>query len=594
MNITRITNISLMEWIALFFTFGSLYYFLFDYQFSFNYNVLYNKQYSLLLINSIYLLSSSLVLIFSKASPYKFRLCLVGEFLLYFYSFYNAELEYIVVILTIMTVILALVKMRLDLIYCLFFFVFCFFLVEVSLGLKQLLQNESLTGSLKNSGIYSLYLSLHLFPMGLLIVRKYKFEKAILSNYLPAVFLLLLITIFLIVLTSSRTALLISVFSFIMIVFHRKAYIRSHDTNRKPYVRLAIVSGVLFAGSYYFYILSQQKSLSAKGRILMSKIALEHLNDFFWLGTGLGKFTWYYPQWQSAFFEHHTEISNQTKLVSGESYIILNEFLQLAETIGVPAFAILLSWFIFFLFSRKISAQPTLYYTTQVVISLILISALFTYPFHVNSILFLFSLVVVVRLKLRAKETPKIYGFLRLKIFLSLIVLASILAIYTSLRIVNINIAVWKWHSIRSSNQSLEQQHIELKKLLPVLNRDAKFLTDYASLSLDGASDTDSAIRMLLKVKKTYITREVIELLGRAYLKKKDFSNAIHYYTWIDNYIPCLFRPKYELLQLYLDIGKFQQARKIALEIIKTPVKVNSIEVYFYKKQAKDILEEYR
>jgi len=78
--------------------------------------------------------------------------------------------------------------------------------------------------------------------------------------------------------------------------------------------------------------------------------------------------------------------------------------------------------------------------------------------------------------------------------------------------------------------------------------------------------------------------------LGNSYSKKGLFTDAMHTYTLTSNIEPHRFAPKYGLMKLYGFVKDTTTARKLAQEIIAMNPKVESDKVEYYKKEARQLI----
>lgn len=597
------------------------YYFLFNYQYAFNYELENNGQYL-----SVFLSFTSLFLFLTGRFLSKkileakdiIILTAINAFALLllnsqYYSFSNEYFANVTVSIIFFSILLWADEYLLHAIVLVFILLF---LYQIGLALQQMgwfslrINRLNITGSLRNSGIFSCYLvlqipffyySLFRFPARFFRTNKYNiFNKIPILFFLAKLifFLFILLIVILIVLKSeSRTALialatLTSFFIFFGQINRNKGIRYKWPKFIKP-LTISVLA-ILITGSVIY--LFRLKKLSTSGRILMFDVATEHLREHYFLGTGIGRFTWHYPQWQAQYFSTHPIVPIQYFLSAGESYIIMNEYLQLLETLGAPGIfvcLIILLWF----FCAKSTKHQELLLASKQTMMLILLCGFTSYPFHVNIILllmmFCFATAAAVQdtpmwllnayrffKKIPAAALP---GFMGISIFISG---------YTAYS----GYGRWKakcdWDHLRND---LNNSRAEIKKqyrlLEPSNKYDGKFLTDYGEFLVEDSADCPEAISVLQAAKKYFISRETIEALAIGNKKIKNYGDAIDNYAWLCNYLPNRFGSKLALLKLYIDARDTVNARKISHVILTMPVKIHSYEVDRIKQETESIMK---
>ncbi|MBS1916250.1 MAG: O-antigen ligase family protein [Bacteroidetes bacterium] len=409
---------------------------------------------------------------------------------------------------------------------------------------------------------------------------------------LKYIFLLQIVTCsWLIYLTKSRTAIIVFFGGiFLVFYFERKTQIEKYLKKISKFQRFGlcicftiVVSGII---CYLVYF----KKTSAIGRILMWKVVISHWKDHFWFGTGLGRFTWYYPQWQADYFlQHHTTCD--FFLAAGESYIIFNEYLQLFKEIGFIGFIFFIVAICYF-FKLKSKSNNFLLIIKATVI-LILFCGFTSYPFHTTSFLFLLFLCCSSAIVLNDSTkwdmenitlTTKRLG----QAFLCVLLILSIIASYKSIRQ---NVYFYRWKSIRNrANTSSKMIKEEYLSLIPIFKYDGKFLTEYGKfLSADSINCSD-AIKILESARQYYVSVVTVKSTSIAYNKLRLYSNAIAELEWLSCYLPNNFQTKFELLKLCQLNNDFKKGTEVGGIILSMPVKIPAKEIDRIRVETKMIL----
>ena len=546
-------------------------YFLFFYRFSFNFEVEENGHYLLLLFFSLAQVCR-IVFPASRGGLVQGRILdgLGSLTILALYLLLGPGNEYASVFLSLVIGFIFFFQADVQtLIYLLYGFI-PFLLIEIVLAAIQYCQGLPVRGSLQNTGIFSIYLSLHI-PLVFYAIYK---------NKLPRILLLLflLFSLGVILEEHSRTALIS-----ILLIMASLMYERVNGISRKVWY-VAAPGGVILLSGLAWYLYSLKK-LSAQGRLLMSNIAFKHITDQFWWGTGIGRFTWYYPQWQSAYFRDTSASPPHFYLSAGESYVIFNEYLQAFETVGVFGFIGCLLVLIAF-FKTQSREYKDLLRAIKLTMVAILACGFTSYPFHVNIIFFLFVVCLSIGFKISGKVmSPRFFRFSWA---------GSIAFIFSGILFalaLNQCAAVWRWQQIRSNTElPYGEKKIGYSKLYPTLKNDGKFLTDYGAFLADSVADIAQSVRLLEEARQHFFSKQTIEALGYAYWKANDLPNAVACFEWENNYLPNLFGPKLMLMKLYKETGDTGRMRAIGRVIISTPPKIPSEEVNAIKYQAKEFL----
>ena len=444
------------------------------------------------------------------------------------------------------------------------------YIAQIIFGGYSLIDDDkhSLEGSLHNSGVFSMF-SIIFIPLFSYLMQKH-FEGK-LFKILYSVYILVIILI--ILLTKSRTSLIAVIIVFVLPLCI--SWIKTQTTALKAILSfLTIFFGILIFNYLYFL-----KSGSSSGRLLMLEVAFSHVKDNFWFGLGLGKFTWYYPQWQADYFKSFFNPSPSYFLSAGETYVVFNEFLQLFITIGAVGF-IPISILLIRLFRIKPRIEEKLFKMIKTTFLLILCCSLTYYAIHVNTILLLISLFVVVSAKVY--QVAPLFPVRGFNIYGKILVFsAAFLSLIFSFQKYY---ATLKWSETKSGISNFVDIHKpESNFIFSALQNDGKFLAEYGNYIFEHGGDLKTPTDYLERSKHTFISRKSVENLAYLYLQQKQYENAAENFEWLVNYMPNIYSYRLELLRIYQKTTLNSKAKKMALEILKMPVKIPSKEVDLIK-----------
>jgi len=442
----------------------------------------------------------------------------------------------------------------------------------------------TLQGSLQNSGVFSCYLVIHL-PLlyylafdqsvsGSGLLRKVVKWLKIICFIMVVVFIA-----FIIYRSQSRSAIIGVVAAILSQCLFTSWSILKTWLQRIPKWAIFTSIGILIlaasCAARYLFVL---KKASAFGRAMKWEIACRHIGDHFFTGTGIGQFSWYYPQWQAQYFAANPDPSEAYYLSAGESYIIFNEYLQLFETIGLIGFAgfvLLLCWF----FKASSVQYARLLLAMKATMVVLLATGLTTYAFHVNVFLVLLAICFAITAVITHKPMSIMRGVM-------LPILMLILSAYTTFTIYQ------KWNAAESWNRVRESGVVVARELNNVLRGDGKYLTEYGQRQLE-SGDPKEAVKTLEKARQYFISRNNMEALAIACERVGNYKAAIETWQWLCDFLPNRFAPRYELLKLYKKTGDTTGVKKVARIILTMPVKIPSAEVDRIKEEAyKMVLKE--
>ena len=584
-----------------------LIFFTYLYPFAFNLEIFINTSYFLYL-STVILAMLSAVFLLSTHKPVPASqimvFCVISG-ILFFQAVapavYGLSNEYLTSISTLLVVFITLriffsISDAPFIILCLLLFMIMQVFIGVDQFAKCLPEERStlITGTLNNSGIFACYIVIHI-PLLVFLLKNRRISRVI--KYMTLTIFGALIAL-LLYYTQSRTAIICALFIVAAILF-----VEYYDNIKKIFTRsgwLAVGSPLVIVviGCFIVYYLFKIKKLSVAGRFLMLDIARKHIFDHFWFGTGIGRFTWYYPQWQAEHFKVQSSIPIDQFLSAGKTYVLFNEYLQLLEEWGIISF--LLFIFLLYDFFRSTSAvyEHLLNYLKITVLG-VLTCGLTSYPFHTNVFLLIlavcFAIVYAVRdNKFRLPGLPSLrppvfgyrYGKYLLWTSLALLGFAEFIAVRQ-------NIAISKWKSTRTNiDMSFNEKKKQYETLYNGLKQDGKFLVDYGEFLMQDSGECVNARNMLEQSKKYFFSYNTYVSEANACNCAGDYAGVIRNDEFLVSVLPNRFRPKAELAKVYLLQGNIKMAKYMANIILTMPVKKPSAEVDRIKAEMRKVLND--
>jgi hypothetical protein len=635
LNTTRANIVDYIQFaICLLFLLSLYFYFIFRYPFAFNFETDNNGQYLAAFLGisvfTVLIVISSRVKIFNRGFYFNCSVIAILFTVMTCTRKYSISNEYYVtaVVAFLIYFFFRLINLTgssilLYFLAAVFIWQLCVALVQLN-GVESSINPLSIKGTLRNSGIFSCYLVVQLPFLFYLFFKKKKkisnreisFEKEfidisqrrrVIKQFITTgrrvlFFVIILFVLFIIYKTKSRTAFIaITITSISMLWFYMQANLKQSS----KILNFSLLNGKKLAGViicifvpfilYIGYYLFQVKKLSAFGRIMKWEITMQHIDENFLLGEGLGRFTWHYPNWQAAYFASNSQPPQEFFLSAGESYIIFNEYLQLFKSVGLLGFVLFLIC-LFYYFTSKSSKYKDELNASKTTVIAILSCGFTSYPLHVTSFLFLLAFCFAYAANVHDSHPffkKPFHVLQRAKGFF--FILLVLLSFYTATVSVKSLIAKYEWDSLREKSfiprMEAKKRYLALYK---ILGQDGKFLSEYGEFLSQNSVDCVEAVKVLEKAKLYFLSRKTVETTAYAYRQIKNYSKAIENFEWLSNFLPNRFIPKFELFKTYIQIGDGHKAEKLADVILNMPVKIPSETVEEIKEDVHKWNENYK
>ena len=352
-----------------------------------------------------------------------------------------------------------------------------------------------------------------------------------------------------------------------------KAFIKK--ITRHFFTKLGLLFVIIIFASFSAYYLFNYKQDSANGRLFTWKIAWEIIEDHPVFGSGFNSFQVMHNDYQAAFFENKNTNIPEAKLADNITFAF-NDFLQIGSELGIIGFGLFLTIILSIFINpseqnNKINNVAGLLARSSVLG--IAICSLFSYPFHDIPLMTNFFVLLAI-----ASSTKKnVFSIpIRPAIFRSftfIIVIGSIMFLNMQYKRY-IAHKEWKTASVQIRKNGARTIK-KYEKLYPILKYNGYFLYNYgAELSL--INEPERAIDILSKALPKLNDADVYTYLGNSYenignlqMAEKSFLHAWHL-------VPHKLYPPYRLVYIYANSDRLEEALKLAAQIVKADVKIQS------------------
>ena len=389
-------------------------------------------------------------------------------------------------------------------------------------------------------------------------------------------------------------------------------------------LRILLITGSLIftlGAATGIYLLKKD---SANGRLLIWQVSSQLIKKHPIIGHGCGAFSNLYMDEQARWFKNGKGTDEHT-LIAGSPESPFNEFLKLwieKGLVGVILAAGILTVIFFpkiFHTTRKILnvegpyifSSPSIpingrlpipvaenevkepekkstQHTTQssdthfllpgfkgALLSLLTFS-LFSYPFEISS----FTLLLVIVVAILSSATPLLIIIKEKRTFriaMPLVIFLIVVAAwyfpkrqeyYKALKI-------WQQANLFYNMRSYDMATKAYEEAFPILNSNGLFLQMYGkALSMNHQHIKSNKILALAQ--KHYSSYIIQNTLGDNHKALGNYIKAEKAYKNSTYMVPSLLLPKYLLAKLYIESGETEKAKKAALEVLNSPVKIKS------------------
>lgn len=335
----------------------------------------------------------------------------------------------------------------------------------------------------------------------------------------------------------------------------------------------------------FLLIVLLYKYNSTLGRVFIYKINFLIVKEH-WL-TGIQKpYSVVFNHTQANYFLSNPNASIQEKLLAGNNYFVLNEWLNIFIHYGFIAFtlAVLLSIYLVTICIKQLKQFPQKSWAIGIVIFLLLVS-LFSYPFSFIPYVFIFGGCILYIFKNTFALPKKVINRIFMILFIGLTTYSSY-NIYTYTKVEKEKKAITDLFRVGYINQALTKA-LAIQHTQPPSHQ---VYEQIAAIYLQ-KNNIDSAIFYIDLAHNFICNDELHNFWGNCLLQQNKFKDAINQFTLAVNIIPHRFKNRFDLLNAYLLVNDFEQAKKCGSEIISLPEKIPSKKSSLYKQKALLILD---
>ncbi len=439
--------------------------------------------------------------------------------------------------------------------------------LEFSGVIKMFGSNFIMTGGFLNQGVFANYIATLLpFPIALILIKQQKIIR-ILS------FIIFLISLTVLILTTSRTAWISGLTSLIYLIFYgfniKSLIVKTLQTTLKKTIVASLVIIFICTGSIFLY---NFKKDSANGRLFTWKICLSAIKEKPLFGHGINSFHAAYNSHQINYFKENTE-DIKNGMLANEAKYAFNDYLQIAIEKGlIGLFPFLVIVFGIFLIPHK---KHYLLIAVKAAVLSTLICSLFSYPL-INSIHYTLFFILIAYASSKHNSNQYSFSFLKKRIVTLpiSILLACLISLSLSMQISHFYYCN-KWKTAYKMVQNKNFNYIPeiYHSLYPHFQNHYLFLFNYGSLLIKEGKSFEG-IKILEHAQTINTSYNLFINLGDGYEKIKNYKLAEKYYNKASLLIPHKLTPKYFLLNLYQQTNDLEKAIQTAKAISNMEIKI--------------------
>lgn len=482
------------------------------------------------------------------------------------------------------------------------FSILLFGLLQVFYGLIQLygfipnvLQDFKIGGSFGNPSPYTNYLvSILPIALGFALFNQ---ENSIFDKIIKILSISVFVGILIILPpTLTRTSWL-AAFLGILIILNYKFHLAAKvNTLLNSYIKKAVVGIILVLVSVFVIIkLYNYKKDSAQGRLFIWQTTIEIIKENPVFGSGFNTFSIEHNKQQAKYFQENPNDIKRSYLADNVLFAF-NEYLEITSETGIIGILLFLSLIGFTLFinnTKKKSVNGENYFSLifQTSLIIILFTALFSYPFHNIPIYLNFIICLAI---ISSYNKRNVIGLNITKLPVKLFALVFlVLCVYLFKLEHSRFTANKKWTRAARYIKTGEQgKAIKIyKNIYPLLSYNGNFLYNYgAELSIIG--QYEKSLEILIEAENKINDADYYTYLGNTYEGLNMLNEAEEAFLNASYIIPHKFYPKYRLVYIYAKTNRINEALKLADEIVKMDMKVDSEVMETIKAEMVKFIEE--
>jgi tetratricopeptide (TPR) repeat protein len=333
------------------------------------------------------------------------------------------------------------------------------------------------------------------------------------------------------------------------------------------------------------WIIGLHKQKSSHGRLFIYKINAQILQEH-WL-TGINQpYSVVFNHTQASYFANNAQATLEEKLLAGNNYFVLNEWLNILIHYGILVFifTVLATIYLIKICFKQLKLFPKKAWAVGIVLFLLMVS-LVSYPFSFTPYLFIFGACALYVLKDSFNLSKRVNNTIFCTLFIGLFVFC-LNNTYITIKEEKEKKAITDLFRVGYINQALTKA-LDIQHTQPPTHQ---VYEQIAAIYLQ-KNNIDSAIFYIDLAHNFICNDELHNFWGNCLLQQNKFKEAINQFTLAVNIIPHRFKNRFDLLNAYLIVSDFEQAKKCGNEIISLPEKIPSKKSAFYKQQTLAILD---
>ncbi|MGN7990070.1 O-antigen ligase family protein [Pedobacter sp. 22226] len=373
-----------------------------------------------------------------------------------------------------------------------------------------------------------------------------------------------------VIVSGSRTALAALVFTILFCFLFL--------LNKMPRLKNIIIAGTCFL--IFVVAMYAIRPGSFNGRLLIWKVGSYMVDADIFIGKGLGFVEKKYNGFQEIYFSSAIR-SQEEKLLAGDTHSLFNEPYRILIESGITGL-LFFGYLIAMLFKVSLNKDfsNNKVFLFGVALAILIVFGLCSYPFQTIPVSLLFFTISAVISSVAPESFRQRFVFGKVRLKKMLFALPLITVLLMSKWIYERFSGLKQWQLLKKGAWEYNEAYAwgAYQKLEQTLANESLFLSDYG-LSLQHHSYYQEAQPLLNRA--VVLSPSAYNYIQAAYnytlIDKKDTAEI--YYKKAINAFPKMFTAKYAMFQLYIEWGRQQQAKELALDILNSPIKVPSKEV---------------
>lgn len=350
-----------------------------------------------------------------------------------------------------------------------------------------------------------------------------------------------------------------------------------------------LAAGLVIVIACSVFGLLKIKQASAEGRLLVWKVSGMLISKHPVFGVGYGNFQQAYNLEQAQYF-HDGKGTAEEVQNSGTVHSAYNEYLQNFVEGGIIGFTLFSGLFIFLLWKGRrqlawlTGARLNVPQSVAAYAALLAFAIMSLVNFTIMAIPAM--CLAIIYLAVLNVQVSSI-GFSSRYNGRYLLIPLSVMCFLFFAKQVIVSVGYRQAALIAKTNDKRVMENFE--RLSSIMHSSDFYLVNYG-IALQSRGRYAESINKFKAAALLTSSDQIYMLLGDAYMLNHDPENAMHSYTVAKDMRPSKLKPRYALMQLCLSEKDSVHATVYAQEIVGLPVKVQSREALFYKKNAQALL----